>query len=54
MIGVAAAEERAQQIATAGRDVEEAGLDWGGKMEARVEYVADGSEERVHVPDQGG
>lgn len=47
-----AAEEGAQQISAAGRDVEEARLDRRGQVEARVEHVADRGQERVHVPHQ--
>lgn len=54
VVGPAAAEEGAEEVAAAGGDVEEAGLDGRGEVEAWVEDVADGREERVHVPDEGG
>lgn len=51
-VGPAAAEEGAEEVSAAGRDVEEAGLDGAGEVEARVEHVPDRRQEGVHVPDQ--
>lgn len=54
VVGVAAAEEGAEQVARPRGQVEEAGLHRGREVEAGVQDVADGREEGVHVPDQGG
>ena len=51
MIGVAAAEKGTEKIATAGRDVEEAGLKRRCESEAGIQDVADWCQEGVHVPD---
>ena len=42
VVGVTAAEECTQQVAAAGRNIEEAGLERGLQVEAWVEDVADG------------
>lgn len=51
MVSVPAAEERPDDVAAAGREIEESGLDGRGEVEARVQDVADRGEERIHVPD---
>jgi len=50
----ATSEKCSGEISAAGSDVEEAGLQGGGEVEARVEDVADRCEEGVHVPDERG
>ncbi len=52
VIGPPASEKGAQQIPTARGDVEQAALDRTRQVEARVQHVADGREEAVHVPDE--
>lgn len=50
VVGEAAPDEGAQEVAAAGGDVEQARQHGAGEVEARVEHVPDGREERVHVP----
>ncbi len=53
MIGPATAEEGTDYVAAAGSEVEESALHWGDEVKAWVEDVADGCEQRIHIPDQG-
>jgi len=52
VVGVSAAEKRADYISTTGCEIEESGLDGRGEVEAGVEDVADRGKKRIHVPDQ--
>jgi len=51
-IRVTPTKERPKDIPASRRQIEETTLDGAGEVEARVEGVPDGREERVHVPEQ--
>ena len=53
-VGPAPADEGPADVAAAGREVEEPRLQRRREPEARVQHVAHGREQRVHVPDQAG